>query len=107
MWKITSANSWLDLHRRIDAFMAYCSGGLKAFRHILREIGTFHSRQRPAKQRPQRLNLELLEDRVMPSVVTIAAVQNGTESGTHGIFTVSRNDTAGSLTVSYAVDAAS
>src|SRR5436309_3362079 len=107
MWKITSAKAWLRLNRSIDVFMAYCSEGLKAVRRILREIETFRLPQRSAKQSTYQLNIESLEDRVVPSVVTIAQIQNGSEDGYDGIFRVSRNDTADSLTVTYAVDSSS
>jgi len=52
-----------------------------------------------------RLLVEVLEDRIVPSTVTVANIQDGSESGTNGIFRVSRGDSACNLVVYYTFDA--
>ncbi len=82
---------------------------MRGFRNLWKSLFTpKHATTIRRKRLSRQLALEILEDRILPSSVTIAQVQNGCEdSATNGVFRVTRNDTVGDLTVYYSIDASS
>jgi hypothetical protein len=58
------------------------------------------------RKSPSRLALEILEDRRLPTVVSILPVQTGVEGSFPDLFRLVRDTTVGSLTVNYALDTA-
>ena len=79
---------------------------MSAWRETLAKLGLKvrkHSLRR-ACRRPRRLLMESLETRQLLSTVTVGPGQNAAEGGQTGYFTFTRDDTAGSLMVNYAID---
>lgn len=79
---------WLSLWRRLS------------------QVGLSQRQVKGTRDRRAKLTLDLLEDRTVPSTVTvsIAKVSDGSEEGpANGQFTISRDSTDGDLTVNYSV----
>lgn len=81
-------------------------GTLRSWKRLLAQLTSRRAPIRTRRRAVRRLELEALEDRKLLSAVWISSTQNGAEGGPNGYFRLSRDTTAGMLTVNYALNTA-